>query len=43
MLRQENRDGLLVLTLARPQRLNALTPELLRELRDALRGAVILL
>ncbi len=39
MLRQENRDGLLVLTLARPQRLNALTPELLRELRDALRGA----
>ena len=39
MLRQEDHDGLLVLTLARPERLNALTPELLHQLRDALRSA----
>ncbi len=39
MLKEETRDGLLLLTLARPERLNALNPELLGALRRALKRA----
>ena len=41
MLKQENRDGVLYLTLSRPARKNALTQALLGEVRQAVREAAV--